>query len=91
MSIEITSVSGLKLKQPKAFYFIFFLELWERFGYYGMQALLVLYMSKVFLFSDDAAYETFAVFSALAYLTPMLGGYVGDQLLGYRRGLFFCG
>jgi POT family proton-dependent oligopeptide transporter len=84
-------VPGLKLKQPKAFYFIFFLELWERFGYYGMQALLVLYMSKVFLFSDDAAYETFAVFSALAYLTPMLGGYVGDQLLGYRRSLLLGG
>lgn len=91
VSTEINGVTALKLRQPKAFYFIFFLELWERFGYYGMQALLVLYMSKVFLFSDDRAYETFAVFSALAYLTPMLGGYVGDQLLGYRRSLLLGG
>lgn len=91
MSNEVSSIQTMKLKQPKAFYFIFFLELWERFGYYGMQALLVLYMSKVFLFSDERSYETFAVFSALAYLTPMLGGYVGDQLLGYRRSLLMGG
>jgi len=91
VSSEIMGATTLKLKQPKAFYFIFFLELWERFGYYGMQALLVLYMSKVYHFSDDMAYGTFAVFSALAYLTPMLGGYVGDQLLGYRRSLLLGG
>jgi POT family proton-dependent oligopeptide transporter len=91
VSNNIAGIQTLKLKQPKAFYLIFFLELWERFGYYGMQALLVLYMSKVFLFSDDTAYETFAVFSALAYLTPMIGGYIGDQLLGFRRSLLLGG
>jgi proton-dependent oligopeptide transporter, POT family len=74
-------------KQPKAFYVLFFVEMWERFGYYGLQALLILYLSKVFGFSDTKAYGTFAAFSALVYATPILGGYVGDKLIGYQRTL----
>ncbi|MAZ38864.1 MAG: dipeptide/tripeptide permease [Legionellales bacterium] len=74
-------------KQPKAFYILFFVEMWERFGYYGLQALLILYLSKVFNFSDNKAYGTFAAFAALVYATPFLGGFIGDKLIGYHRSL----
>ncbi len=76
-----------KFKQPRAFYVICFTELWERFGYYGMQALFILYVSKVFLFSDDKSYSLFGAFAALVYATPLIGGYVGDQLIGNKRAL----
>lgn len=72
-------------KQPKAFYLIFFLELWERFGFYGMQVLLVLYLSKQLGFTDSQANNLFGAFTALMYLIPTLGGYMGDHWLGIRR------
>lgn len=77
--------------QPNAFYMLFSVEMWERFGYYAMRALLVLYMSNVFLFSDDKAYATFGAFSALLYVTPVFGGWIGDVILGYRRALVLGG
>ena len=71
--------------QPKPFYLIFFLEIWERFGYYGVQALLVLYMVQKMGFTDTHAYAFFAAFTALAYLLPCVGGYIGDHILGTKR------
>jgi dipeptide/tripeptide permease len=56
-----------------------------------MRALLVLYMSNVFLFSDDKTYATFGAFSALLYVTPVIGGWIGDVILGYRRALVLGG
>lgn len=77
------------LKQPKPFYLIFFIELWERFGYYGMQALIVLYFVKELDFSDSQADHLFAAFAALIYLLPSLGGYIGDRLLGTKNTMIF--
>lgn len=82
-----TPLEAIKTNQPKAFYVLFFVELWERFGYYGMAALLVLYMSKALHFSDDKAYSTFGALVAMIYVTPILGGYLGDHIIGYRRSL----
>jgi len=73
------------LKQPKPFYLIFFIELWERFGFYGMQALIVLYFVKHLGFDDAHADNLFGAFTALVYLLPTLGGYIGDRLLGTKR------
>lgn len=73
------------LKQPKPFYLVFFIELWERFGYYGMQALLVLFCVKSIGFSDNEADHLFAAFAALIYLLPSLGGYIGDRILGTKN------
>ncbi|MBP9726844.1 MAG: MFS transporter [Gammaproteobacteria bacterium] len=73
------------LKQPKPFYLVFFIELWERFGYYGMQALIVLYFVKELNFSDSEADHLFAAFAALIYLLPSLGGYIGDRVLGTKN------
>lgn len=73
--------------QPKAFYLLFFIEMWERFGYYAMRALLVLYMSNVFHFSDSRSFAVFGAFAALVYVTPTFGGWIGDHIIGYRRAL----
>jgi proton-dependent oligopeptide transporter, POT family len=74
-------------KQPKAFYLLLFVEFWERFGYYGVQAILVLYVSKALNFTDNQSYETFGGFSALMYIAPLMGGYLADKFIGYQRGL----
>lgn len=75
-------------KQPIGLPVLFFAELWERFGFYTMQALLVLYLVKVFLLSDDKAYGLFSAFSALVYATPVIGGYIADKFLGFRKAIF---
>ena len=73
---------------PKPFYLLFSVEMWERFGYYGMQALLVLFMVKKLGFSDNLADETFSAFAALVYAFICAGGYIGDKILGNRRTMF---
>ncbi|MGC9366370.1 MAG: oligopeptide:H+ symporter [bacterium] len=77
----------LKQKFPKPFYILFSIEMWERFGYYGIQALLVLFMVKHLKFSDIQADNTFSAFAALVYAFVCVGGYIGDKLLGNRRTL----
>lgn len=71
--------------QPKPFYLIFLIEIWERFGFYGIQAIIVLFMVQSLGFSDTHADLLFTAFSALVFLLPALGGYVGDRLLGTKR------
>lgn len=73
------------LKQPQSFYLVFFVEIWERFGYYGVQALLVLFLVRNLGYGDIRADILFAAFSALVFLLPPIGGYVGDHVLGTKR------
>ena len=73
------------LKQPKELYMLFFAEMWERFSYYGMRALLILFMVKHFLYTDNQAYGVYAAYGALVYTTPFIGGIVADRFLGYRK------
>jgi proton-dependent oligopeptide transporter, POT family len=73
-----------KTKQPHGFNILFLTELWERFGFYTIQALLILYLIRYFQFSDEGAYSLFAVFGMLIYTAPLLGGYVADRLVGFR-------
>jgi proton-dependent oligopeptide transporter, POT family len=73
------------LGQPRPFYLIFFLEFWERFGFYGVQAIIVLYMVQHMGFSDGRANLLFTAFNGLAFLLMALGGYIGDRLLGTKR------
>ena len=72
---------------PKALFYLFFVELWERFSYYGMRALLILYMTKAFLFTDDKAYGVYGAYGALVYATPVLGGLIADKVLGLRNAI----
>ncbi len=76
---------------PPALYILFFAELWERFSFYGMRALLVLYMTKALLFGDDPAYGVYGAYGALVYASPVLGGFLADKILGYRRSVVLGG
>lgn len=72
-------------EQPRAFYMIFMLELWERFGFYTVQGILTLFFVRYLGYSDVEAYYTFGAFSALVYGMVVLGGYLGDKVLGTKR------
>jgi POT family proton-dependent oligopeptide transporter len=65
--------------------------MWERFSYYGLRALLVLYMVKVFLFSDQQSYLVFGAYTAFVYMTPVIGGLIADKLIGYKNAVIFGG
>ncbi len=71
--------------QPPALSMIFMLELWERFGYYTMQGILTLYFIRHLGFDDKTAYQTFGAMSALIYGMVVVGGYLGDKVLGIKR------
>ncbi len=75
--------------QTRSFTTIFLVEMWERFGYYGMGALLVLYMVERLGFGDARANLTWGAFTALVYAAPSIGGWIGDKILGARRTMLF--
>lgn len=70
---------------PKGLMTLFFTEMWERFGFYTMLAVFVLYMDEVFGWSDSYKGDVYGLFLAFVYFTPIAGGWVADRLLGYRR------
>jgi POT family proton-dependent oligopeptide transporter len=76
---------------PKGLYWLFFAEMWERFCYYGMRGLLILYLTKTLLKSDDESYATYGAYTALVYAVTVLGGKIADQILGYRIAIVFGG
>ena len=73
------------LKQPRAFYLIFFLELWERFGFYGLQAILTVYLVRELGVPEFETFIIFGAFNALMYGLVSIGGFLGDKVLGTRR------
>ncbi|TGA72108.1 MFS transporter [Aliivibrio fischeri] len=77
------------LNQPKPFKMIFFIELWERFGYYGLQGILAVYFVDKLGFSMQDSFVTFGAFAALVYGLVSVGGYVGDYVLGTKRTMVF--
>lgn len=77
--------------QPKGLYTLFFTELWERFGFYTLQTILILYLTQKLLFSDHHANILYAAFSALLYASPAVGGYLADRYLGFRRAIIIGG
>src|ERR1041384_2702220 len=72
---------------PKGLYLLFFTEMWERFSYYGMRAIFVLFMTKMLLMSAKDASNIYGSYTGLVYLTPLLGGYLSDRYLGNRRSI----
>lgn len=76
---------------PKGLFYLFFAEMWERFSFYGMRALLVLYMTKQLIFTDEISYGVYAAYMSLVYFTPLIGGLVADQYLGYRKSIVLGG
>ena len=70
---------------PKGLRILFMTEMWERFSYYGMRALLIFYLTQHFLFGDDKAFMIYGAYTALVYVTPMIGGILADRYLGARK------
>jgi len=77
--------------QPKGLFYLFFAELWERFSFYGMKALLILYMTQQLLYSDEMSFGVFSAYMSLVYITPLCGGVLADKILGYRRAILWGG
>lgn len=83
-------------KHPKGLFYLFFTEMWERFGYYLMLGIFVLYMidpknTGGLAIDDKNAYDIFGTFIALTYLTPFLGGFLADRILGYVKAIYIGG
>ena len=83
-------------KHPSGLWVLFFTEMWERFSYYGMRALLVLYLTSTlinggFAYAENHALEIYGIFTGLVYLTPILGGLLADRLIGQRKAIIIGG
>ncbi len=76
---------------PKGLYVLFMAEMWERFCYYGMRALLTLYLIKSLLKGDNQAFAIYGAYTALVYAAPVLGGRIADKILGYRLAVIIGG
>lgn len=79
------------LGHPRGLYLLFFVEMWERFSFYGMRALLIFYLTQHFLFSDREASFAYGAYMSLVYLSPLMGGYLADRYLGQRKAVLFGG
>lgn len=86
--MTINYVSHSKKSNLSPFGVLWTLELWERFGYYGLQAILAIYFAKKLGFSESEAMLIFGSFSALLYGGPLIGGWIGDNYLGAKRTIF---
>lgn len=76
---------------PPGLFVLFTTEMWERFAYYGMRAILKLYMAKALLFDEKFSSEIYGSYTGLVYLTPLLGGYIADRYWGNRRSIMVGG
>jgi POT family proton-dependent oligopeptide transporter len=76
---------------PRGLFVLFYAEMWERFSYYGMRALLILYLTKFWLFGDGKSNLIYGAYTSLVYITPVLGGYLADRWLGQRKAVIFGG
>ncbi|MEZ4386715.1 MAG: peptide MFS transporter [Candidatus Krumholzibacteriia bacterium] len=76
---------------PRGLYVLFYTEMWERFSYYGMRAILVLYMTRALMFDVAKASTVYGNFTGLAYLMPLAGGYIADRWWGNRRSILWGG
>jgi len=98
-SVEIDEPNGpgkMRKKHPKGLYTLFATEMWERFSYYGMRALLTLYLTAElvnggFGLSRQEGLELYAIFTGLVYLTPIIGGWVADNFFGQRKTIYIGG
>jgi POT family proton-dependent oligopeptide transporter len=76
---------------PKGLYVCFATELWERFSFYGMRFLLLLYLTKYHLFTDAGGYDVLGSYAGLVYALPLIGGFLADRYLGMRKAVIFGG
>ncbi|MFT4061159.1 MAG: peptide MFS transporter [Edaphocola sp.] len=86
-----TSSTGTEKAHPKGLYVLFVTEMWERFSYYGMRALFVLFMTKALLFDKELGSQIYGSYTGLVYLTPLIGGYMADRYWGNRKSIIIGG
>ncbi len=77
------------LGHPRGLFVLFFAEMWERFSYYGMRALLIFYLVQHWMYSDSEASVIYGAYTALVYIAPVVGGYLADHYLGQRKAVVF--
>jgi POT family proton-dependent oligopeptide transporter len=78
-------VNAIKINHPKSLRIFFATEMWERYGFYVIQTLLALYLTRHFNWNDKDIYALVGSFTALTYVSPVVGGWVADHLLGQKR------
>ncbi len=83
----IESIRTKIKSNPPGLYVLFYTEMWELFGRFGITALLVLYLTHTFKFSDDKSFAIYSGFIALLYVMPIIGGYLSDRLLGLKHSI----
>jgi POT family proton-dependent oligopeptide transporter len=94
--IDRIEAKGTILGHPKGLFLLFFTEMWERFSYYGMRGILILYMTKLWAenglnISEDKASLIYGFFTGFVYFTPIIGGWLADKYLGQRRAITIGG
>lgn len=87
----MNNTSGDFLGHPKGLYVCFATEMWERFSFYGMKFILLLYLTKYHLFSDNQGLDILGAYAGLVYALPVIGGLIADRYLGSRRAVLFGG
>ena len=88
-SVLVTRPQAEVLGHPKGLFLLFMAEMWERFSYYGMRALLIFYLIQHWMFAEDKAYVIYGAYTALVYIAPVVGGYLADQYIGQRKAVLF--
>ncbi len=87
--VLITRPQTEVIGHPKGLFLLFMAEMWERFSYYGMRALLIFYLIQHWMFAEDKAYVIYGAYTALVYIAPVVGGYLADQFIGQRKAVLF--
>ena len=85
MNVAVPAAPRDVLGHPRGLVILFFAEMWERFSFYGMRALLIFYLTQHFLFDDAMSAGIYASYGAMVYLMPVIGGMVADRYLGFRK------
>lgn len=94
--MNTTPSQGTLLGHPKGLFLLFGTEMWERFSYYGMRALLVLYLTDLTTkgglgWTTEDALQLYGIYTGLVYVTPLLGGWLADNVIGQRKAIIFGG
>jgi POT family proton-dependent oligopeptide transporter len=87
--VLITRPQEEVIGHPKGLFLLFMAEMWERFSYYGMRALLIFYLIQHWMFAEDKAYVIYGAYTALVYIAPVVGGYLADRYIGQRKAVLF--
>ncbi|MDD5151382.1 MAG: peptide MFS transporter [Flavobacterium sp.] len=90
-NLTIEQIQNFKGKYPKQLWYLFFSEMWERFSFYGMRGMLVIFMVNQLMMNDEVANLQYGATQAFVYAFTFVGGLFADKILGYRKSLFWGG